>query len=365
MLTVRNYMQQLNKKNFTAAYKQKINSQINDFFSGKIGSEDSSILKGHYINIRDFALRDGKRLRPVISLLAYDAITGKNPDKILLPSISSELLHAGTLIQDDIMDEDSMRRNEPSMHKVMQDVFLSDSQDKNSDGDIFRNKSSRFGVSMAILHGNILFFLGKQAILDADIPHEKKAVAISRYNNACTIVNEGQILDITYALTNQATVEDYIQLVKKKTAGLFIYSAELGAILADSNKEQLKILSECFEKLAIAFQINDDIDDMDLSGKNNSFGSDIKKGNMSLPIIHALNKSGSRQRNKLESLLGKADMNQDDILGILTIIKHTRSLEFSTSMAEKTISQAKNLLDKNKKVFRNTKEIFSLMNEMV
>jgi len=103
-------------------YKQKINTQIAYFFSEKINSEENSTLKGHYIKIRDFVLRDGKRLRPIISLIAYSSITGQNPEKILLPAISTELLHAGTLIQDDIMDEDTFRRNEPSMHKIMQDI---------------------------------------------------------------------------------------------------------------------------------------------------------------------------------------------------------------------------------------------------
>src|SRR3989338_857063 len=113
-------------------YKNRINSQINSFFSDIINNTPNLTLREHYIKIKNFVLRDGKRIRPLIALMSYKAAKGTIPDNIILPAISSELLHAGTLIHDDIMDEDELRRNRPSMHKLMQDVFLDEYEGKNT-----------------------------------------------------------------------------------------------------------------------------------------------------------------------------------------------------------------------------------------
>jgi len=214
---------------------------------------------------------------------------------------------------------------------------------------------------MAILHGNILFFLGKKAIHESKISGDTKQMLLEKYNGACTIVNEGQILDITYALTNEVSVEEYISMVKRKTAQLFIYSAQTGAILSDGSQKQIQILSEIFEKFAVAFQIKDDLQDLEKSPNNDTFGSDIKRGNMTLPIIYALNNSTISGRKKLETLLGKPDLSDDEIQEIIKILRNSKGIQFAEKLAEEQIQEAKTLLEKNKKLFKKTDEIFVLI----
>ena len=345
--------------------KVKINIELENFLSRKINSAENPILKSHYIKIKDFVLRDGKRIRPLISLMSYNAIKGNIPDKNFLPVISSELLHAGTLIQDDIMDEDSLRRNEPSMHKVMQDIFNEEYNIKSSVGDIFKEPSVRFGVSMAILHGNILFTLGEKCLLQADIFPDKKKILLEEYNDALRVVNEGQILDITFALMQDIDEEDYVEMVCKKTAGLFEYSAFSGALLAGGNKEQIKILTDVVKSIAIVFQINDDVLDItDSSAKGHSLGSDIKKGNMTLPIIFALKNADRKQREILSDVLGSNAASQENIKKAIEIIKITGAVEYCKKFAEKEIKKVKAILDKNINKFKDLEFFFDMIEKL-
>lgn len=347
------------------SYKNQINLRINSFFSDIINNTPNLILREHYIKIKNFVLRDGKRIRPLISLMSYKAVKGTIPDNIILPAISSELLHAGTLIHDDIMDEDELRRNQPSMHKLMQDVFLEEYEGKNTTGDIFKEPSARFGISMAILHGNLLYSLGEKCLHDADISPERKNILLKKYNDALGTVNEGQILDITSALMQDIDEREYIEVISKKTSGLFLYSSELGLILADSSSVQNKALTDAVKSIAVAFQVKDDIMDItDSDAKGHSLGSDIKKGNMTLPVLFALKKAGRKNKERLMNLLGRNVLTKKEADSAIDIIVSSGAIDSSERIANGEIRKARKLLDKNTKLFKDTNFFYQLIEKV-
>ncbi|MEK6808307.1 MAG: polyprenyl synthetase family protein, partial [Nanoarchaeota archaeon] len=244
-------------------YKERINNEIKGFLDGLIFSEKNSILQDNYKIIQAFILRDGKRIRPLITLGIYNAIKGRIDEQIILSVISSEILHSGTLVHDDIIDEDDIRRGLPSIHKIAEKLH-SLGHDKEI-VKLFRNSAIRYGVSIAILHGNLLYSLGIECLLKSNILPEVKDTLIKKYNETYRDVNEGQILDIE--LTKSGFNEEkYIEMITKKTSALFIYSVELGAQLGDGTNEQLGILRECITNYSLAFQIMDDITDKENIG---------------------------------------------------------------------------------------------------
>jgi geranylgeranyl pyrophosphate synthase len=92
-------------------------------------------------HVRDYLLRGGKRLRPILCMKAYETVTGKKHKRIISPALALELFHVSTLIHDDIMDEDAKRRKKASMHKLYEKHFLSGNKEKEYSGDIFSKES--------------------------------------------------------------------------------------------------------------------------------------------------------------------------------------------------------------------------------
>jgi len=224
--------------------KSKIDSALNELFDKEVKDE---FLKQCYEKNKEF-LSGGKRLR---GIACYEICSD------IKMAMAVELVHASTLIHDDIMDEDEIRRGSPSMHKFFSDV-----------------KNEVFGTSVAIIQGNILVSMANELVAD-------NSEAVKILNKAYRDVNEGQLLDINAELDE----ESYIEMVRLKTGGMFAAALELGALIGGKDRE---LYREFGENAAIAFQIHDDLMDIDPEmEKGNTFGSDIKQGKNTLLMIKA------------------------------------------------------------------------------
>ncbi len=150
-------------------------------------------------------LAGGKRVRPFVVLRAAEAVGG-DPEKALYPAASVEFIHNYSLVHDDIMDMDELRRGgRPTVHKLWG------------------------GVNMAILAGDLLFSKAFEAIAKADVPAEKKARILDVLVRTSNMLCEGQALDIEFETREEVTVEEYLKMISGKTGGaLFQGSAEIG-----------------------------------------------------------------------------------------------------------------------------------------
>ncbi len=173
-----------------------------------------------YKAARHYPLAGGKRVRPFVVLRAAEAVGG-DPEKALYPAASVEFIHNYSLVHDDIMDMDELRRGRPTVHKLWG------------------------GVNMAILAGDLLFSKAFEAIAKAEVPAEKKARILDVLVRTSNLLCEGQALDIEFETREEVTVEEYLKMISGKTGGaLFQGSAEIGAIVGTEDEEYIRALSK-------------------------------------------------------------------------------------------------------------------------
>ena len=230
----------------------------------------------------------GKRYRPIIVHL-----TGRHfksdPDDIMKISMAIELLHCFTLIHDDIMDSDDKRRNMPTLHK-------------------------KYDVSSAILAGDGIFTITQLILLSVD---QNSKLLFQKYNEMVLEICEGQAMDKQYEVENELDVDDYIEMVKKKTGALLGSCLSLPAIIENENKSNLELLYNIGKNLGVAFQIQDDLfeifGDEKVMGK--SLGSDIASNKKTPLAILAKNEDKMRWEKLVDDYDGK---NLDNIRKFLS-----------------------------------------------
>ncbi|WP_423793424.1 polyprenyl synthetase family protein [Methanocaldococcus indicus] len=259
----------------------------------------------------------GKRIRPYLTLLVYK-LKKDDLEKALPGAVSVELIHNYTLIHDDIMDNDDLRRGKPTVHKV-------------------------FGVPIAILAGDLLYAKAFEAI--SNIEDNKKAHEVLKIlSKACVEVCEGQAMDMEFE-RRFPNMDEYLEMIRKKTGALLEASAKIGGILADFNEEELKAIEEYSKLIGLNFQIQDDI--LDLIGDKNKIGkpvgSDIREGKKTIIIIHALENLDEEKKGRLLSLLGKKDITDEEIKEAIEILKP--SIEYAKKLMEENNKKALKALE--------------------
>lgn len=260
-------------------YKQLIDANLSNFFNNKLREIEHDFLKKCYNLLKEYTLREGKRLRPICTIMAYNCFK-KDEQKIIVPSLSIELMHNSTLIHDDVMDEDLYRRNKPSMHKLFEIYSHKILNSYEYKSEIFKDELRHFSISMAILQGNIMQCLSQSCVKESNFKENEKLQALGILNESYEEINQGQILDILLSTQQNFNEKAYLVMVKKKTSKLFISAVELGCIFSKCPRNKTNLMKKYAENMAIAFQIQDD--KMDLK-ENNSFNipSDVAKNYIS------------------------------------------------------------------------------------
>jgi geranylgeranyl diphosphate synthase type I len=263
----------------------------------------------------------GKKLRPVLVILSSKSVGGRTQDA-LKTAASMELIHTFSLIHDDIMDKDKMRRGKPSVHML-------------------------WGEPMAILAGDTLFSKAFETVLetDAEVDPERVIEALKTVVDSCIKICEGQALDISFEGKLDVKEDEYLTMIYKKTAALISAATKAGAIIGGGTEEQVEALSEYGRLIGLAFQIQDDyldvIGDEDDIGK--PVGSDIVEGKMTLMVVHALANASKEDKKKLISIL--KSNNEDMVDDAISIFKRYGSIEYVRNIALQNVKTAKKLLD--------------------
>ena len=230
----------------------------------------------------------GKRFRPIIVHL-----TGRHfksdPDDIMKISMAIELLHCFTLIHDDIMDSDDKRRNMPTLHK-------------------------KYDVPSAILAGDGIFTITQLILLSVD---QNSKLLFQKYNEMVLEICEGQAMDKQYEVEDELDIDDYIEMVKKKTGALLGSCLSLPAIIENEKQGNVELLYNIGKNLGVAFQIQDDLfeifGDEKVMGK--SLGSDIASNKKTPLAILAKNEDRMRWEKLVDEYDGK---NLDNIRKFLS-----------------------------------------------
>ncbi|MGH2391015.1 MAG: polyprenyl synthetase family protein, partial [Chloroflexota bacterium] len=263
----------------------------------------------------------GKLLRPRLLLDACRA-AGGDPERVFPAAAGTEYGHMASLVHDDIIDGDAVRRGQESVH-------------------------AKYSVPAAILTGDLLIFqtfLSYTQCHDRGISAERVLTAIRVLSLTCIEVCEGQALEAGIAGRLDTTEATYLEMIRLKTAGVWRASAEIGACLAGASDDIVASLRAYGENLGLAFQIVDDI--LCYDGMPDRLGkparSDLCNGRITLPIIYALQSADPATRRHIATLFesGRANAEQGHtaLVRILTI---TGALERARRAAERLVSSAR------------------------
>lgn len=262
-------------------------------------------------------LAGGKRLRPVIAMLACEAVAGSY-DQIIPFGISIEVTHNFTLVHDDIMDNSTLRRNIPTVHK-------------------------KFGEPTAILAGDLLFAKAFESMIhyadDGTVWSTLNTLLIQGIIDVC----EGQQLDMNFETRSLVSREEYIEMIGKKTAALFMISAEGGAVAAKASSPVQKALRNYGYQLGLAFQIQDDVLDMSSTEKalGKDIGNDIRNGKKTLIAVHALEHARGNHQKILSENFGNPHATDEQVHSVYEVFKEVGSISYARETANKYGSDAK------------------------
>jgi len=231
-----------------------------------------------YDPIRYILKLGGKRLRPLLALLSY-SMFNKNPKLFVDPAIGVEVFHNFTLIHDDIMDKAPLRRGKPTVHQ-------------------------KWREETAILSGDVMLVQSYQLMMTSVT---NQLNILDAFNQCALSVCEGQQMDIDFEETNKVSIEEYLEMIRLKTAVLLGFCMELGALGANAKNHDIQLAKSFGEHLGIAFQLKDDI--LDVFGESEKVGKqtggDIKSNKKTYLWIKTFSLSNPHQQAELINWINK------------------------------------------------------------
>lgn len=248
----------------------------NDFrsYASRIKSQTESELSKLVLSLSGLNLQSqikyavssgGKRLRPILVILSAESVGGSQ-DIVMSLALAFELVHTATLVQDDIIDQDEMRRGKPALYK-------------------------KWSVSDAILTADALIALA------VDLVSEYGEIIVRNVAKSALELSDGERSDIAFNW-DMATEEWYFRKIIGKSASLFRAAAYSGALAGGGTRLEAFSLSMFGENFGIAYQLRDDL--LDLASPINTVPKDLRVARLTLPLIHSYEISDLKGKKKLE-----------------------------------------------------------------
>ena len=322
---------------------KRVVKTLNGFFDSKIEevSTYSAWHKKYYENVKEYIMRGGKRLRPILVVLGYKAVKGDDvPENLYTAACSVEILHNGSLLHDDLIDHDETRRGGKTFHATYRDLFFERTDNKPASDD--------YGMTMAILGGDSLINLGAAAITAARLDPEVTVKLHDYYEFAFQHLVDGVLLEMNMITDKSATPETYLRMVRMKTAVLFDRSLMMGAAIAKASDSQVAALEEFGINVGKAFQVQDDIlgsfGDEEKLGKSSS--GDIREGKKTMLVFEAYERANPDQKKELDVLLGKEGMSDAEVDRVRDIFRETGALEATQKWMSELLTSGQTALDK-------------------
>lgn len=256
----------------------------------------------------------GKRMRPLLGLLAYASITGEHT-RALPGAAAVELGHNFSLVHDDIEDGDVERRHRATLWSI-------------------------HGVPQAINTGDLIFSLSRVALHRlTDLGFSDKTVLrlMRLYDETCVLLCEGQYIDIaTSSQDEPMTVSLYFDMIGRKTAALISASIEAGALLATEDEDVISAYRRFGWSLGLAFQLNDDL--LGIWGEEQKTGkvpTDVVRHKKTLPILYAFEHATPADRERLVELHARPEPSDAEVAEIVAILERAGAADFTRAEAQR------------------------------
>lgn len=234
----------------------------------------------------------GKRMRPVLMLLAYNLFK-ENPQSILNQACALETYHNYTLLHDDLMDNADLRRGHETVHK-------------------------RWDANTAILSGDSMLVLAFQQM--AQCPEDKLKAVLDLFTETALEIGEGQQYDMDFEHRMDVREDEYIEMIRLKTSVLLACALKMGALLADASAEDADLLYKFGEQIGLAFQLQDDF--LDVYGDTKVFGKaiggDIVSNKKTFMLINAFLRANEQQRAELHRWVEATEFDEQEKIAAVT-----------------------------------------------
>ena len=256
--------------------------------------------KGLYEPIAYTMASGGKRIRPTLALVAAQSIVnggllnGDAMEHVLPAALALEVFHNFTLLHDDVMDKAPVRRGRETVHV-------------------------KWNENTAILSGDQMLIEAYKLL--SRVPADKLPQVLIWFNDMATAICEGQQLDVDFEHMSQVTIEDYMQMIEKKTSVLLANAMRTGGYIAGANEAQQWALYQFGLHIGLAFQIQDDI--LDVYGDPKTFGKaiggDICANKKTYLLLTAMETADPETKAELLQWMMTTDRNEEKIAGVTEI----------------------------------------------
>ncbi len=254
----------------------------------------------------------GKRLRPMLTL-ATAGLCGYRGEGHVKLAASVEFMHTATLLHDDVVDQSDMRRGKLAARLL-------------------------WGNEASVLVGD--FLLGQAFKMMVEVGSLECLEVLS---HAAAVIAEGEVMQLSAAKDTQTTEDDYVAVIRAKTAALFAAACEVGPILAARPRADAAACRSYGANLGIAFQLIDDA--LDYGGTSaklgKNIGDDFREGKITLPVVLSFRRGNDSERAFWQRTLERGEINQDDLDGAIATMKRHRALEDTVERARHYGAMAK------------------------
>lgn len=315
---------------FETDRKALLTTTINEFFERSI--EDATAVDSSYRQLWEvmygLVRSGGKRLRPYMTILAYEAFGGKDVEKVMPVAAAQELLHFSLLIHDDVIDRDYTRYgtlNVAGRYKIAYSKFI------NNETDLVH-----YSHGAAILGGDLMLSAAYQLIASSQLSEQQKITSQNLLSQSIFEVAGGELLDTESSFVPY-TDGNALKIARYKTASYsFVIPLLTGAKLADASSEQLKVLEEFALTIGTAFQLVDDLlgvfGEEETTGK--SITSDISEGKRTFMVEQAIAAMTTVEKAAFEKVFGKHDATSDEIESVKQMLVSTGAKQATERMIQ-------------------------------
>lgn len=265
---------------------------------------------------RQYPYAGGKRMRPAMALACCGAVGG-DKSKAMPLAVAIEYIHNFTLIHDDLMDGDKLRRGMVTIHEG-------------------------YGMPTAVLAGDALFAKAYQIICELDIPAERMRNVLRYVSKAVWDLARGQQMDVN----NEGKIvseEYYIETIKLKTSVLFAAASAGGAIIGGADDKTVEAINQYALDVGLGFQMFDDYLGVagDPSKTGKSVGNDIRKGKCTCMVTHTIEVlKNDAKLDEFKSILGKINASDEECARAMQIMKDCGSIDYALGLARKKVDDA-------------------------